>query len=354
MGEFEFGAPERLWFLFVVPLIILIYWGLMWYRGYKLRRMGNPTTLKELMPDYSKGRGWLKVSLYAAAIAMFIIALAHPRTGAKLLSEEREGREIVLVVDVSNSMLAEDVKPSRIERTRHHITQLLERMEDDGIGVVAFAEESKVLLPVTSEYRTAKSKVKQLSPSLVEYQGTNLGLAIEMATLSFSSNTESKRSRVMIIITDGEAHDERAIQAAERAAEDGIIICCIGIGTPEGTLLKINDKYVEDENGKDLVTKLNEELLVNIAKVGDGIYTRSTYDQFGLDTIFSRLDEVERAKLQRIKYEDFEEQYLWFVAAGLILLYWEMFILSRRNPLLRNVRLFDRSVENSNNNNNNY
>ena len=351
MGEFEFGAPERLWLLFVVPLILLIYWALLWYRGYKLRRLGNVATLKELMPDYSKGRGWLKVSLYAAAIAMFIIALAHPRTGAKLLSEEREGREVVLVVDVSNSMLAEDAKPSRMERTRHHILQLIERMEDDGIGVVAFAEEPKVLLPVTSEYRTAMSKVKQLSPSLIELQGTNLGDAIETAALSFSSNTGNKRSRVMIVITDGEAHDERAIYAAQRAADDGIIICCIGIGTPEGTLLKIDGKYVEDENGKDLVTKLNEELLVNIAEVGDGIYTRSTYDQFGLETIFSRLDDVERAKLQRIKYEDFEEQYQWFVGVGLLLLLFEMLILSRRNPLLRNVRLFDRNVEDTTNNN---
>ncbi len=349
MGEFEFGAPERLWFLFVVPLIILIYWALLWYRGYKLRRLGNAATLQELMPDYSKGRGWLKLSLYVSAIALFIIALAHPRTGAKLRSEDHVGREVVLVVDVSNSMLAEDAKPSRMERTRHHIIQLLERMEDDGIGVVAFAEEPKVLLPVTSEYRTAMSKVKQLSPSLIEVQGTNLGAAIETATLSFSSNTGDRRSRVMIIITDGEAHDARAIDAAKRAAEDGIIICCIGIGTPEGTLLKIDNKYVEDENGKDLVTKLNEELLVNIAEVGDGIYTRSTYEQFGLDTIFSRLDDVERAKLQRLKYDDFEEQYQWFVGAGVLLLILEMLILSRRNPLLLNVRLFDRNTENDNN-----
>lgn len=350
MGEFEFGAPERLWWLFVVPLILLIYWALLRLRSRKLRRLGNIATLKELMPDYSLVRGWLKVSLFTCAIAMLILAAAHPRTGSKLRNEIREGREVVLVVDVSNSMLADDVKPSRMERTRYAITQLIESMEDDGIGVVAFADEPLVLLPVTSEYRTAKSKVRHLSPALIANQGTNLTLAIEAAALSFSSNTESKSSRVMVIITDGEDHDNGAIAAAKRATEDGVIICCIGIGTPEGTPFKINGEQVVNEQGKIELTKLNEALLQEIASVGDGIYTRSSNEEFGLEAIFSRLDEVERAKLKRLQFEDFDEQYQWFVGAGLLLLLLEMLILSRRNPLLRNVRLFDRNIESDNNN----
>lgn len=346
MGEFEFGMPERLWWLLVVPLILLIYWALLRMRRRKLRRLGNETTLKELMPDYSAARGWVKVSLYVGAIALLILAAAHPRTGSKLHNETREGREVVLVVDVSNSMLAEDIKPSRMERTRYAITQLIESMKDDGIGVVAFAEEPMVLLPVTSEYRTAKSKVKHLSPTLIANQGTNLANGIEAAALSFSSTTESMQSRVMIIITDGEDHDNEAVAAAKRAAENGVIICCIGIGTPEGTPFKIDGEQVLNEDGKIVLTKLNEALLQEIAEVGDGLYARSSNEQFGLETIFKRLDEVERAKLKQLKFDDFDEQYQWFLGAALILLLLEMLVLSSRNPLLRNVHIFDTNREN--------
>jgi Ca-activated chloride channel family protein len=346
MGEFEFGMPERLWWLLVVPLILLIYWALLRMRRRKLRRLGNETTLKELMPDYSAARGWVKVSLYVGAIALLILAAAHPRTGSKLHNETREGREVVLVVDVSNSMLAEDIKPSRMERTCYAITQLIESMTEDGIGVVAFADEPMVLLPVTSEYRTAKAKVKHLNPGLIPNQGTNLAQAIEAAALSFSSNTENKHSRVMIIISDGEDHDNEAIAAAQRAATDGAIICCIGIGTPEGTPFKIDGVQVLNEQGKIELTKLNEALLQEIASVGDGIYTRSTNEEFGLDAIIERLDEVERAKLKHLKFEDFEEQYQWFIGAALVLLVLEMMILSRRNPLLRNVHMFDSNMSN--------
>lgn len=346
MGEFEFGRPELLWLLLVVPIILIIYWALCRLRRYKLRRMGNPATLGEFMPDYSATRGWIRITLFALAVAMLLFALARPRTGAKLRSEEREGREILLVVDVSNSMMAEDVKPSRMERTRYAINQLVDKMTEDGIGIVAFAEESKVLMPVNNEYRSAKSKVKSLKPSLIDNQGTNLGEAIETATLCFSSSTESKCSRVMIIITDGEAHDNRALEAAKRAASDGIIICCIGIGNPEGTTLQIDGEYVQNEDGKYVVTKLNEALLQEIAAVGDGIYARSSNEEFGLESIISRLDEVERAKLKHLKYVGYEEQYQWFLAAALLLLVAEMLILERRNPLLRNVKLFERNNSN--------
>lgn len=345
MGEFEFGASEKLWYLVAVPLILLIYWALLRLRSYKLRRMGNPTTLKELMPDYSVARGWIGVTLFALAIGMFILALAHPRTGSKLRREEREGREIVLVVDVSNSMMAEDVEPSRMERTRYAITQLIEGMTEDGIGIVAFAEEPKVVMPTSTEYRMAKSKVKSLKPSLIDNQGTNLHLAIETASLCFTSNEEGVSNRVMILITDGEAHDDGALAAAERAAQSGIIICCIGIGNPDGTTIKIDGEYMRDEEGKLVVSKLDETLLQQIAEIGDGIYTRSSDGEFGLDTIMSRLDEVEKAKLYNLRYSDYDEQYQWFLAAGLLLLVLEMLLLPRRNPLLRNVKLFERNYK---------
>ena len=343
MNIFNFASPEYLWLLLLSPAIVLLHWAVVAYRRHKIRRLGSATTIKELMPEYSTPRGWIKSSVLALAVAFIAIAAARPQTGSKLSSRERQGREIVLVVDVSNSMLAEDVEPSRMARTRYAITQLVENMKDDGVGIVAFADESEVLLPVTGDYKMALAKVKQLSPELIAAQGTDVGEAIETAMLSFSSSTHNSKSRVMILITDGEDHDEMALQAAERAKQMGISICCIGIGTPEGKPLKIDGRLIEDEEGKMVLTKLNEQLLQQIAETTGGIYTRSRNEEFGLNAIIERLNEMEEAKLVEITFEEYDEQYQWFLGAGLLLLIAELLILSRRNPLLKNVKLFERN-----------
>jgi Ca-activated chloride channel family protein len=343
MTIFNFASPEWLWLLLLSPAILLLNWGVSLYSRYKLRRLGNEQTLLELMPERSVARGWIKSSLLALAVAFVALAAARPQTGAKLSSRERQGREIVLVVDVSNSMLAEDVEPSRMARTRYAITQLVEDMKDDGVGIVAFADESEVLLPVTGDYKMALAKVKQLSPSLIAAQGTDLGEAIETAMLSFSSSTHNSKSRVMILITDGEDHDENALAAAERARQMGVSVCCIGIGTPEGKPLKIDGKIIEDEDGKMVLTKLNEQLLQQIAQTTEGIYTRSRNEEFGLNAIIERLNEMEQAKLTEITFEEYDEQYQWFLGVALLLLIAEMIVLSRRNPLFKGVKLFERN-----------
>jgi Ca-activated chloride channel family protein len=343
MTIFNFASPEWLWLLLLSPAILLLNWGVSLYSRYKLRRLGNEQTLLELMPERSVARGWIKSSLLALAVAFVALAAARPQTGAKLSSRERQGREIVLVVDVSNSMLAEDVEPSRMARTRYAITQLVEDMKDDGVGIVAFADESEVLLPVTGDYKMALAKVKQLSPSLIAAQGTDLGEAIETAMLSFSSSTHNSKSRVMILITDGEDHDENALAAAERARQMGVSVCCIGIGTPEGKPLKIDGKIIEDEDGKMVLTKLNEQLLQQIAETTEGIYTRSRNEEFGLNAIIERLNEMEQAKLVEITFEEYDEQYQWFLGVALLLLIAEMIVLSRRNPLFKGVKLFERN-----------
>ena len=346
---FSFESPERLWLLLLIPAILLLHWVVtLWVRR-KLRRLGNPTTLNELMADRSEGRGWIKTTLFALAIAMLVFAAAGPRTGAKLSSRERTGREIVLVVDVSNSMLAEDVEPSRMERTRYAISNLVKNMKEDGVGIVAFADESEVLLPVTSDYKMAQAKVKRLSPELIAAQGTDLGEAIETAMLSFSSNTHGGKSRVIVVISDGEDHDENALNAAEKAKQMGIMICCIGIGTPEGKPLKIGGEFIEDEDGKMVLTKLNEELLQQIAETTEGIYTRSRNEDFGLEGIVERLNQVEASELTEITFVEYDEEYQWFLGAALLLLIAESIVLGRRNPLLRGVKLFERNTQQNKN-----
>lgn len=339
---FTFGAPEWLWLLIVVAALPLLYWMLRLYAKRKLRKFGNEATLLKLMPDYSSLRGWIKISLLTLALGFLTIALARPQTGSKLRTVESQGREIVLVVDVSNSMLAEDVTPSRMARTRYAITRLVERMNNDRIGIVAFADEAEVLLPITGDYKMAESVTKRLSPDLIAEQGTNIGKALEVALLSFTRSTQHTKSRVIILITDGEGHDQSTEAAIEQAKAEGVMICAIGIGTPEGTPLKINGVHLEDEEGKMVVTKLGEPLLESVTAATGGIYTRSRNDSFGLEEIIARLDEMEATELSTITFEEYDEQYQWFLGVALLLLVVEMLILERRNPLLKGVKIFER------------
>lgn len=342
LNIFIFAKPEWLWLLLAVVVIPALYLTLKLYRRRKLRRFGEEATLQSLMPDYNGVRGWIKVILFSLAIGFLSVALARPQTGSKLRSTEVKGREVVLLVDVSNSMLAEDVTPSRIERTRYAISRLVERMKEDRLGIVAFAEEAEVVLPITGDYKMAESMVKRLSPSLIAHQGTDIGEALEVALLSFTDSTKESKSRVVILITDGEEHNQRTEAAIEQAVAQGVMVCAIGIGTPEGTPLRINGELIEDEDGKMVVTKLGEPLLQHIAEATGGIYTRSRNDNFGLDDIISRLDEVEATELTQITFEEYDEQYQWFLGVALLLLVAECFVMERRNPLLRGVRLFDR------------
>lgn len=339
---FTFGAPDWLWLLIVVAALPIIYWMLRLYARRKLGKMGNVATLQRLMPDYSTARGWIKISILSLALGFIVLALARPQTGSKLRTVESQGREIVLVVDVSNSMLAEDVTPSRMARTRYAISRLVERMNKDRIGIVAFADEAEVLLPITGDYKMAESVTKRLSPELIAEQGTNIGKALEVALLSFTQNTQNTKSRVIILITDGEGHDQGSEAAIAQAKAQGAIICAIGIGTPEGTPLKINGEIMEDNEGKMVVTKLGEPLLQQLAEATGGIYTRSRNDSFGLEEIIARLDEMEATELSVMTFEEYDEQYQWFLGAALLLLIIEMLIFERRNPLLKGVKLFER------------
>lgn len=341
LNIFEFGAPEWLWLLLVAAALPICYALLMAWRRVKIRRFGDEATLRELMPDYAPARGWIKIVVLTIALIFLSLAAARPRTGSKLRSVETVGREIMLVVDVSNSMLAEDVEPSRMERTRYALMRLVEGMKEDRVGIVAFADEAEVILPITSDYKMAQAKVRSLSPALIARQGTDLGEALEVALLSFSESSHSNRSRVILLVTDGEDHDEGAESAAAKAAAEGVMICAVGIGTPEGQPLKIGGEIIEDEDGKMVVTQLNEELLQSLAETTGGIYVRSRNDNFGLQSIVERLESIEASQMEMRQFEEYEEQYQWFLGVALLLLIAEMLILSRRNPLLRGVTLFE-------------
>lgn len=339
---FRFAYPAALWLLILIPLVVALYGVAAVRRRRRLARFGESTTLRALMPDYSKGRNVVKMLLLLLSLFFLVIAVARPQFGSKLKEEKSEGIEMMLVVDVSNSMLAEDFEPSRLERTKYAIGKLFEGLKQDRVGLVVFAGEAKVQLPITTDYRMARAFTKRISPSLVSVQGTDLAQALSLATISFSSTTGVNRSRAIILITDGEGHSGDIMAAAEQAKAQGIRIYTIGIGTPEGAPIQIDGEFLKDEKGDMVVTKLDEATLESIAQATDGLYVRASKQDLGLDEVVREINAMEKSELDTLRFEEYNEQYAYALVVALVLLLLEFALLDRRNPLLSHLNIFNR------------
>lgn len=335
---FRFAHPEYLYLLLAAPALVALFAWALYDRRRRLARFGDPATVATLMPDASTGRMKLKFILFTTAVILVILAAARPQFGSKLREQKSEGIEMMLAVDISNSMLAEDFEPNRLERTKYAINKLFDGLEQDRVGVIVFAGDATVQLPITSDYRMAKAFAKRISPSMASVQGTSIGKALSLAEMSFSSG--SGDSRVIILITDGEDHEGNVMQAAERAAEQGIRIFTIGIGTPEGAPIQIGGEFIKDEAGEMVVSKLNEEMLARIADITGGAYVRSSKQSIGLDEIVKAINEMEQTELSMVRFEEFNEQYQYLLIAALVLLLLEFVVLDRRNPLLAHLNIF--------------
>lgn len=335
---FRFAHPEYFYLLLLVPLMVVLFEWCLSQRKRRLARMGTPVAIARLAPEASVGRLRWKFWLLCLAIVALVVALARPQAGSKLKEVEREGVEIMVAIDVSNSMLANDFEPSRLERTKYAVGRVIEGLSEDKIGVIVFAGDAYVQLPITADYLTAKNFVQQISPSQVTKQGTAIGAAIDMAAGSFSSQSES--SRVLVLVTDGENHEDDALVAAERAAQQGITIYTIGIGTPEGAPIRIGDDFIRDSEGEIVVSKLDEEGLQKIALTTGGAYVRASAQSVGLDEIIKLINQTQKAKFESEVFEEYDEQYAVSVIVALVLLVLEFFVLQRKNRLLARVRLF--------------
>ena len=341
---FQFANPHILWLLLLLPLMLaaLVVVGIS--RRRNIARFGNPELLKSLMGDVSEWRVKTKTILFLVAFVCVVFAAARPQFGSRLKEQKSRGIEIMLVVDVSNSMLAEDFAPNRLDRTRYAIDRLLADMSQDRVGLVVFAGEAKVQLPITTDYRMARSFVKRISPSLVSVQGTEVGQALSLAELSFSQSSEA--SRVVILITDGETHDNTALDVAKRLAERGIHIYAIGIGTPEGAPVKLDGEFIKDENDEMVVSRLNEALLQQIATTSGGAYIRATNADFGLEQIVAQIEKMEQGELTTLRFEEYNEQFQWILAVAAVLLVLESLLLWRRNPRLKRFNIFNQQHQN--------
>ena len=336
---FQFANPHILWLLLLLPLMLaaLVVVGIS--RRRNIARFGNPELLRSLMGDISEWRVKTKTILFLVAFVCVVFAAARPQFGSRLKEQKSRGIEMMLVVDVSNSMLAEDFAPNRLDRTRYAIDRLLADMSQDRVGLVVFAGEAKVQLPITTDYRMARSFVKRISPSLVSVQGTEVGQALSLAELSFSQSSEA--SRVVILITDGETHDNTALDVAKRLAERGIHIYAIGIGTPEGAPVKLDGEFIKDENDEMVVSRLNEALLQQIATTSGGAYIRATNADFGLEQIVAQIEKMEQGELTTLRFEEYNEQFQWILAVAAVLLVLESLLLWRRNPRLKRFNIFN-------------
>ena len=310
--------------LLIVPLLFVAYALYLRARRKRLARFGSPELVSQLMPDVSTGKGWLKISLLAAAWFFFVIGLARPQLGARLKEHQSQGVEVMVALDVSNSMLAEDYSPNRLERSKLAISRLVDKLQGDRIGLVVFAGEAFVQLPITADYVSAKVFLKSIDTESVPIQGTALSEALMASARSFS--TQSERSRAIILISDGEDHEGEAIEAARAIAEQGIRIYCIGVGSPQGKPIPKNGSLLKDASGEIVVTRLNEEILQEIAGAGNGKYVRAGAAEFGLNPIIDDIRTLDKEQFNSVVFEDFDEQFMYFFAIALFFLILELLV----------------------------
>jgi len=326
---FFFANEKMLLLLLLAPVFPLLYLLLRSMRKARIRRFGDKALVDELMPSYSGAKGWVRLIFFDIAFCFFVIGLARPQLGAKLQKHESHGAEIMICLDVSNSMLAEDYSPNRLERAKLAISRLSDKLSDDRIGLIVFAGRSFVQLPITNDYVSAKMFLNNISTESVPVQGTAIGEAIMTAARGFSA--QSEKSRAIVVITDGENHEDDPVEAAKTVAEAGIRIYTIGVGSLQGAPIPVDGELLKDKEGNIVVTHLDEGTLKQIAEAGNGAYIHAGNEEFGLNPIISDLRDLEDEHFNSVVFEEYDEQYMYFFAIALAFLVLEMLIGERKS-----------------------
>ena len=337
---FRFEEPTYLYLLLLLPLLAALFLYSNYRRRRAIKKFGDPELMAQLMPDASKYRPDVKFWIVFVAIGLFAVLLARPQFGSRLETVKRQGIEVIIALDISNSMLAEDVQPSRLQKAKRLVSQLVDKMENDKVGMIVFAGDAFTQLPITSDYISAKMFLETIDPSLISKQGTALGAAINLSTRSFTPMEGV--GRTVILITDGENHEDGALEAAKAAVEKGIQINVLGVGMPEGAPIPIpgSNDYRRDREGNVVVTKLNEQMCQEIAQVGQGIYVRVDNSNAAQIAITKEINKLAKADVETQVYTEFNEQFQAIAWIILLLLLVEMLILERKNPLFKNIHLF--------------
>ena len=325
---FIFANSAYLWLLLLVPVIPAVYAVVRAARRRSIRKFGDEQLVRELMPSWSGAKGWLRIILFSLAFLFFVIGLARPQIGAKLSERETRGAEIMICLDVSNSMLARDYSPDRLTRAKLAISRIVDKLQGDRIGLIIFAGQSFVQLPITTDYVSAKMFLTSINTESVPVQGTAIGDAVTTAMKSFSE--QSEKSRVIIVITDGENHEDDPVAAAQQAAELGIKVYTIGVGSLRGEPIPKDGDLMKDSEGEIVVTRLDEGTLQKMARSGGGAYIHAGNEEFGLNPIIDDIRRLEDERFNSVVFEEYDEQYMYFFAIALVLFVLEMLLGERR------------------------
>jgi len=338
---FRFAQPEYLFLLLLIPVLIAVFIYTSIIKRRNIKQFGNVYLLSELMPNVSYFRPQVKFYMQLTAILLLIIVLAQPQFGTKVDNIKRKGIEVMIALDVSNSMLAQDIQPSRLDKSKQLLSQLVDGMADDKIGLVVFAGDAYTQLPITVDYVSAKMFLSSISPQLVPRQGTAIGSALDLSIKSFG--TKGNASRAIILITDGENHEDDAIGAAKLAAENDIVVHVIGMGKVDGAPIPVAGtmSFWKDKDGNVVVSKLNEEMCKSIAAAGKGTYVRADNSNSAFNIINKELDTLSKSDIKTAMFSDYNEQFQSFALLALFLLVIDFFVFDRKNKRLNRLKIFD-------------
>ena len=338
---FRFARPEYLYLLMLIPVLIGFFYYALIIKSKRLKTLGNKALLRVLMPEASHVRPRVKFYLLLTALILSIFMMAGPQFGTKLEKQKRQGVELVIAVDVSNSMLSQDLKPDRMSRAKRVLNHLIDNLQNDKVALMIFAGDAYVQMPLTTDVSSAKMFLSNINPGMVPVQGTAIGMAIKRSMQLFSS-TDTNVGKSIIIITDGENHEDDAVKMAQEALKNGITVNVLGVGTPEGAPIPIagTQSFRKDKDGNVVVTKLNETMCAEIATAGGGMYVRVDNSSSAVRALSSELDKLSKSEIESQVYSQYNEQYIAIAWIVLVLLVLECIFLERKNPLFKNIKLF--------------
>ncbi|RXM46205.1 VWA domain-containing protein [Flavobacterium sp. YO64] len=340
----ELDEKKYLYLLLLLPIVACIFLFNMYWKRKKQLEFGDLEMVKKLSPERSVFKPVLKISILLLALAFLIIGLVNPKIGTKMETVKREGIDIVFAVDVSRSMLAEDVAPNRLDKSKQLVSQIINSLGNDRIGIVAYAGSAFPVLPITSDYSVAKMFLQSMSPDMVSSQGTSLDEAIRLSAKYFDE--KSKTSKLLILISDGEDHSEGASLAAEEANKIGMKIITVGVGTEKGGTIPLKENgvvrsYQKDQNGETVITKLNQEGLKTIAKATKGGYVYGGNTKEVLEYIKNALNNIQKTEFESTQMADFQSQFQWFIGFAFLLLFVDIFLLERKTNWIKELNLFN-------------
>ncbi|MCQ2370209.1 MAG: VWA domain-containing protein [Paludibacteraceae bacterium] len=337
---FRFAHSEFLYLLFLIPVLMgLFYYGLI-IKSKRLKKMGEKSLLSNLMPEVSHIRPRIKFYLSLVALTLMLFVAAGPQYGSKKEKVKHQGIEMMVCIDVSNSMLSDDVKPDRMSRAKQVLGRLIDKLENDKVGLIVFAGDAYVQMPMTTDVGSAKMFLNSINPGMVSLQGTDIASAIRMSMGMFSEKEGVSHS--IVIITDGEDHEAAAVDAAKMALQSGVSVNVMGLGTPQGGPIPIKgtNSFRKDREGNVIITRLNEQMCADIAAAGGGVYVRADNANNAVRALSKELDKLAKTDMETEVYSNFNEQYASFAVVALLLILLELCLMDKQNPLLKNVKLF--------------